>query len=536
MLEIEAQPLVQSEQETSPKTHDQNGNRGKRLVEELDIEDEIEIEPRELTEAQNALKAQHFAKWRAMGLRTEPIEKERFHAAISKFYKTHKLREPTIVWLNNPWEVTAMFSLLHFIRGNTTFILGQGYPQWHDKPQPLQKWVEPWLRATLASPFWAPVWKVFDELRRGLYEAHDPLAWEPAGTANDKLYYPMFSECTDAVNTFRKYFTEQEYNELWNEAEASVEWMLRTGIERPVKRFVADDFAQYNRKLVKILDSQLRSQYLTEEDFDILKSFRTSSGGTDKNQKRLAKELERHRFTPSLNELRLARMRTCVDAVLNQLSSFDDLKFFVWQSSTQVLISLVSELLPVEFELDYESAATNELMWELMESSFAFLPFGMFVLASERPKEIHLDHWDRLHCETGPALAFQSGLNLYYWHGVRVPCWLINDPNSVSIEAIENEKNVEIRTVMIEKYGESKFLLDSGAKIFHEDEYGTLYKKDVDDRFTLAMVKVTNSTENPDGTKTTYFLRVPDDVETAKEAVAWTFGLHTDEYNPRAES
>jgi len=534
MLDLEAQQLKGLEHTTLTLDALPMRESEQEMVEELDRTNEIKIEPVELTEAQIALKTQHFANWRAMGLRTEPIEKGRFRDAINRFYKTHKLREPKVLWLNNPWEVTAMFSLLHFIRGHAQFIPGQAY-RYIDKPQPLQKWVEPWLRATLTSPFWAPVWKVFDE-HRWCLELHDPLAWEPAGTANDKLYYPMFSECSDAIEVFQKHFVEEEWNELWNEAESTVEWVLRTGIERPLKRFVADDFEVYGRKLLKVLDSQLRSQYLTEEDFETLKSFRTANGGSRKSLERLAKELEDGRFTPSLNAQRLARMRTYVDAVLKQLSSFDDLKFFVWQNSSPVLISLVSELLPSEFQLDLESAARHDIIKDLMESSFAFLPFGMFVLASERPTVIHLDHWDRLHCETGPALAFEGGLNLYYWHGIRVPCWLINDPNSVSVQAIQSEKNVEIRTVMIEKYGESKFLMDSGAKIFHEDEFGTLYKKDVDDQFTLAMVKVTNSTENPDGTKTTYFLRVPDDVATAKEAVAWTFGLRPDDYNPLAES
>ena len=33
-----------------------------------------------------------------------------------------------------------------------------------------------------------------------------------------------------------------------------------------------------------------------------------------------------------------------------------------------------------------------------------------------------------------------------------------------------------------------------------------------------------------------YYLRVPPTIETAEEAVAWTFGLNTDEYHPAQES
>ncbi len=50
------------------------------------------------------------------------------------------------------------------------------------------------------------------------------------------------------------------------------------------------------------------------------------------------------------------------------------------------------------------------------------------------------------------------------------------------------------------------------------------------------MVKVVNSTPEPDGSRREYFLRVPPTVRTAREAVAWTFGLAADAYRPVNES
>jgi hypothetical protein len=50
------------------------------------------------------------------------------------------------------------------------------------------------------------------------------------------------------------------------------------------------------------------------------------------------------------------------------------------------------------------------------------------------------------------------------------------------------------------------------------------------------MVKVINSTAEPDGTYKEYFLRVPPDVSSAREGVAWTFGLEPHEYAPAVES
>jgi len=50
------------------------------------------------------------------------------------------------------------------------------------------------------------------------------------------------------------------------------------------------------------------------------------------------------------------------------------------------------------------------------------------------------------------------------------------------------------------------------------------------------MVEVRNSTPEPDGSRRTYFLRVPPTMRTAREAVAWTFGLGAVDYRPAVET
>jgi uncharacterized protein DUF6745 len=50
------------------------------------------------------------------------------------------------------------------------------------------------------------------------------------------------------------------------------------------------------------------------------------------------------------------------------------------------------------------------------------------------------------------------------------------------------------------------------------------------------MVEVRNSTPEPDGSHKRYWLRVPPEVHTAREAVAWTFGLSADSYQPVIET
>lgn len=59
---------------------------------------------------------------------------------------------------------------------------------------------------------------------------------------------------------------------------------------------------------------------------------------------------------------------------------------------------------------------------------------------------------------------------------------------------------------------------------------------DPDGGAQVVAVEVTNSTPESDGTRRSYFLRVPPHVRTCQAAVAWTFGLRADEYRPVAEA
>lgn len=89
---------------------------------------------------------------------------------------------------------------------------------------------------------------------------------------------------------------------------------------------------------------------------------------------------------------------------------------------------------------------------------------------------------------------------------------------------------------LIELETGERFLLDSGAHAVQADEFGTLYRREMLDDEPLVMVKVRNSTPEPDGSHKSYFLRVPPNVETAREAVAWTFGLEASDYGPSVQT
>lgn len=76
-------------------------------------------------------------------------------------------------------------------------------------------------------------------------------------------------------------------------------------------------------------------------------------------------------------------------------------------------------------------------------------------------------------------------------------------------------------------------------RIDHTDETGTLWRKEWPAEARIApeaWIEVTNSTPEPDGTFARYMIRVRPDVKTAREAVASTFGLTAEQYNPEKET
>jgi hypothetical protein len=176
------------------------------------------------------------------------------------------------------------------------------------------------------------------------------------------------------------------------------------------------------------------------------------------------------------------------------------------------------------------------LWYDLGERVFSIIALENVAFVCQKPTICSIDEGGRLHSDSGPALRFTDDFSAYAWHGVIVDERIIAHPETITVAEIESTSNIEIRRVLIERYGQPRYLEDTGATIRHQDEYGTLYHKVIPGDEPLAMVKVVNSTPEPDGTYKDYFLRVPPHVQTARQAVAWTFGFEEEEYLPLQET
>lgn len=90
-------------------------------------------------------------------------------------------------------------------------------------------------------------------------------------------------------------------------------------------------------------------------------------------------------------------------------------------------------------------------------------------------KEI-VDGQRRLHNESYAAL--ESDLeNLYFWHGVLVPAFVVVRPDWITVDDIRNEENAEVRRVMVERMGWQRFVEESQTRIIHTDSLRSRFPK-----------------------------------------------------------
>jgi hypothetical protein len=103
---------------------------------------------------------------------------------------------------------------------------------------------------------------------------------------------------------------------------------------------------------------------------------------------------------------------------------------------------------------------------------------------------------------------------------------------------------------MLERFGQDRYIRESGARLLHEDEWGKLWCTDLPGDEPLMVVEVVNSTAEPDGSFRNYMLRVDPGLRplladgsrgepqglSARNAVASTFGQRGEEYQLTAQT
>jgi hypothetical protein len=149
-----------------------------------------------------------------------------------------------------------------------------------------------------------------------------------------------------------------------------------------------------------------------------------------------------------------------------------------------------------------------------------------------RPRVLARDAAGRLHNARGKCIEYRDGWGFYAWHGVRVSERVILAPERLSREDFLGEQDVEARRVIQERMG-GRFVTELGGQVIDTSPRGTLYEVALpgDPERVARYVQVRDAE-----TSRQYFLRVPPTVQTAAEAVAWSFQMVVEEYDPAQET
>lgn len=207
---------------------------------------------------------------------------------------------------------------------------------------------------------------------------------------------------------------------------------------------------------------------------------------------------------------------------------------------------------------------------ELGKCAGWWISFEECIIISDPPCEIHFDADNKLHKDDGPAIMWRDGWPMFFWHGIPVFNEnVIMRPDDITTDNILNESNQELRRIMLTQYkrgdrearvksgvtdigeetGCGMFVKNIGANPIDESDYGTLYRIPMGKAEDIVVVEVVNSTMGSDGTFKHYLIQVPPKVNnrgiadrngspvvTAKQAVAATFGVHEDNYQPSIQT
>ena len=123
---------------------------------------------------------------------------------------------------------------------------------------------------------------------------------------------------------------------------------------------------------------------------------------------------------------------------------------------------------------------------------------------------------DRLHREDGPAVIYANGSQVWYFNGVEVTEQIVMHPETLTVEQIRKKRNLEVRAIMVERFGWLRYLQESDAQLIDkrdnvvENTKEALYKGLGDRRLVVTC---------PTGR--VFVLGVPSRIKTCEEAQKW---------------
>ena len=433
--------------------------------------------------------------------RDRPANKVRVKEALSRLYKMIGIDMPAVLWFEGPRQLVTMNTLLALrviASGTHTDLLNQ-------------------IRTELKDPGWYQDWQNLDQQLEGV-----------ALPENGAAEFPNSLRGADVS-------TEISTKFIIKIVEAGEKLAKQLSLPAKLKLRQVLRHADGNDNLLR----RRETTPLIVTQFGLIQLRALIGDGLTKE---FTEQLmpETQKALNSLCSEKVPATRALFGLAVNQepvaklFESLNDrLNVPTWANDLQPIVFAIRHLpvvLPEEI--------TEPIMdWvTLKEDLFHVQFFEKLCIVCDAPDKAMLNERNQLHNDSGPAMTFRDGCKIYAWNGVVVPSTAVDAIEEITVEQIEKEANVEVRRILIQQYGMARYLEDSGARKIDEDEYGVLYRKTLPHDEPVVVVRVVNPTPEPDGTNKFYFLRVPPYITSARSAVAWTFEMSEQDYQPAKQS
>jgi len=151
-----------------------------------------------------------------------------------------------------------------------------------------------------------------------------------------------------------------------------------------------------------------------------------------------------------------------------------------------------------------------------------WIPYENIAIIQHRHNVLKLDDRGRLHSEAGHAVEYRDGWGLSCWHGTTIPDEWANGKPPTAQEAIQ-WGNIEQRRAACEIVGWHNILDSLDARVIDKNQnpqIGTLLEVDLPDSGKERFLRVKC------GTGRDFCLPVPNDMDTALNANAWSYDVN----------
>lgn len=121
-------------------------------------------------------------------------------------------------------------------------------------------------------------------------------------------------------------------------------------------------------------------------------------------------------------------------------------------------------------ELRLEVVLPMVPLLQLAEKGGWVIMLDELIIVCERPMEHHWDDDYMLHNEDGMSTKWEDGFGFYTWHGKEIEGWIVENPERITSEMIEKERDADLQNILATQYGWHRLLTEIGAEVIDERE------------------------------------------------------------------